>query len=170
MPSLVSPVEFASSLVNRTHPAPHLAFPSFPNLLYSSCASLLLLPSWLWLLVPRLLVSNTCHTYSNAIYLFLTSTLCIQVVDRQISVPVTVSCIINDNFIDILKRWGEPTTTPCATPTETITKSVSVTPSGTTSWATTTVTSTATPFGGACPCYSAASKKRFVGMLLSCKY
>lgn len=76
------------------------------------------------------------------------------VVDRQVSVPVTVTCIIDQNWLDILKRWEEPTTT--------LTKSVTVTASGTTSWATTTVTSTATPFGGACPCYSNASKKRFV--------
>lgn len=76
------------------------------------------------------------------------------VVDRQISVPVTVSCIIDDNIIDILKRWGEPTST--------ITSSASWTPVGTTSYTTATVTSTATPFGGYCPCDSTANKKRFI--------
>lgn len=76
------------------------------------------------------------------------------VVDRQISVPVSVTCIIDDNIIDVLKRWGEPTST--------ITSSVSATPIGTTSYSTATATSTTNPFYGVCPCYSTASKKRFV--------
>jgi hypothetical protein len=89
---------------------------------------------------------------SRLINLFLSYT----VVDRQVSVPVSVSCIIDENWIDILKRWGEPTTT--------ITSSASWTPVGTTSYTTATVTSTATPFGGYCPCDSTANKKRFIGM------
>lgn len=76
------------------------------------------------------------------------------IVDRQISVPVTVSCIIDDDIVDVLKRWGEPTTT--------ITSSASWTPVGTTSYTTATVTSTSTPFGGYCPCDSTANKKRFI--------
>lgn len=77
------------------------------------------------------------------------------VIDRQISVPISVSCVLDDNIIDILKRWEEPKTT--------ITKSVTVTATGPTSYTTTTVTSTATPYGGICPCTGGnASKKRFI--------